>query len=447
MATASVGRVDRLYRPERLNFSPRVGLACDLFGNGRSSVRTGFSRAYQPHHGQSICGARALPTDALQGVIQPSTNIGTRILYDIPVPYNPEFGRGLNPQGGVISRPGEPPIRTIGFVINPDIATQYTQSWFVNHQQRLGDKWMVETGYVGTRGRDLERIDDVNSFAGDLLDGREDRLNPNFTVLLFVTNGVDSTYDAFTVDLKREFSSGFSMQTNYRFSRWLDTSSDTSTSQFQDNSEPGKGAQDIACLECELGRSLFDVPHRFSATALWAPTWLAGRHDFLSFLARDWQVSGIFSAQSGRPFSVWNGANFASGGDFNADGGGGAVGGGFYDRPNAPAPGTVPEKFTNGDFLNGLFDASDFPKPAPGTNGTLGRNTFRGPRNVTLDLSVTRHFAAGRGRHLQLRLDIYNALNNLNLFLPNADLAVSNFGRSTQAFDPRTMQVGLRFIF
>ena len=120
MATASVGRVDRLYEPERLNFSPRVGLAWDLLGNGRSSVRTGFSRAYQPHHGQSISGARALPPDALQGVIQPSTNIGTRILYDIPVPHNPEFGRGLNPQGGVISRPGEPPIRTTGFVINPD---------------------------------------------------------------------------------------------------------------------------------------------------------------------------------------------------------------------------------------------------------------------------------------------------------------------------------------
>ena len=447
VATASIGRVDRLYEPERLNFSPRVGLAWDLFGNGRSSIRTGFSRAYQPHHGQSISGARALPPDALQGVIQPSTNIGTQILYDIPVPYNPEFGRGLNSQGGVISRPGEPPIRTTGFVVNPEIATQYTQSWFVNHQQRLGDNWMVETGYVGTRGRDLERIDDVNRFSGDLLDGREDRLNPNFTVVLFVTNGVNSTYDAFTVDLKREFSSGFSMQTNYRFSRWLDTSSDTSTGQFQDNSEPGKGAQDIACLECELGRSLFDVPHRFSATALWAPTWMADRRDLLGFLARNWQVSGIFSAQSGRPFSVWNGANFATGGDYNADGGGGAVGGGFYDRPNAPAPGAVSEKFSNDDFLNGLFDSSAFPKPAPGTNGTLERNTFRGPRNITLDLSLTRQFAVGGSRRLQLRLDVYNALNNLNLFLPNADLAVSNFGRSTQAFDPRTMQVGVRFMF
>jgi hypothetical protein len=57
---------------------------------------------------------------------------------------------------------------------------------------------------------------------------------------------------------------------------------------------------------------------------------------------------------------------------------------------------------------------------------------------------VTRTFAAARERHLQLRFDI---CTTLNLFLPNADLAVSNFGKSTQAFDPRVMQVGLRFMF
>ena len=123
-SAASIGCTTR----RRLNFSPRVGLAFDPCGNGRTSIRAGFSLAFQPHHGQSIAGARALPPDALQGVIQPSDGIGTTILYDIPVPYNPEFARGLNAQGGVMSRPGEPPIRPTGFVVNPDIKTQYTDS-------------------------------------------------------------------------------------------------------------------------------------------------------------------------------------------------------------------------------------------------------------------------------------------------------------------------------
>ncbi|WP_291988460.1 TonB-dependent receptor [Luteitalea sp.] len=447
LRTAAIGRVDRLYRPERFNVSPRIGLAWDPTGAGRTSIRTGYSLAYQPHHGQSISGARALPPDAVQGVIQPSTGIGTAIRYDIPVPFNPEFGRGLNAQGGVQSRPGEPPIRTTGFVVNPDIKTQYTQSWFLNGQRRLGQVWRLELGYVGTRGVNLERIDDVNRFAGDLLDGREDRLNPNFGVLLFVTNGVSSSYHAFTSEIRREFVGGLSLSANYRWSKWLDTSSDTSTGQFQDNSEPGKGAQDASCLRCEKAPSLFDVPHRVAATVVWAPQTFANAGGLVGAALRGWQLATIFVAQSGRPFSVWNGAALAAGGDYNADGGGGAVGGGFYDRPDAPAAGTVPETFSQQDFLDGLFPASAFPRPAPGQSGTLGRNTFRGPRYVSLDLSLTRAFSIGGRRQLQVRADVFNALDTLNLLLPNADLSLSNFGKSTQAFDARTMQVGARFLF
>jgi len=158
-------------------------------------------------------------------------------------------------------------------------------------------------------------------------------------------------------------------------------------------------------------------------------------------------VSAILTAQSGRPFSVWNGASFRAGGDYNLDGGGGAVGGGFYDRPNAPAPGVVPNSFSQQDFLRGLFPASAFPRPAPGRNGNLGRNTFRGPRYLTLDASLTRAVRLGESKSLQLRLDAFNALNNVNLFLPNADLSLPTFGKSTQAFDPRNLQAGVRFMF
>ena len=98
-------------------------------------------------------------------------------------------------------------------------------------------------------------------------------------------------------------------------------------------------------------------------------------------------------------------------------------------------------------FLNGLFPASAFPRPAAGRSGTLGRNTFRGPRYLSLDASLSRAFGMGGRRQFQVRIDVYNALNTLNLFLPNADLSLSNFGKSTQAFDARTMQVGARFFF
>lgn len=449
IASASIGHVDRLYHPEWLNFSPRIGIAYDPFGDGRTSVRAGFSLAFQPHHGQSISGARALPPDAVQVVSQPRFFIGTQILYNIPVPFNPEFARGLNASGGVNPLPGDRnPIRPTGFVINPTIKTQYSESFFLNTQRQLGKGWIAEVGYTGTLGINLERIDDINRFNGDLLDGREDRLNPNFGTLLFVTNGVNSSYHGVTAEVRRDFANNFTLQANYRFSKWLDTSSDTSTGQFQDNSEPGKGAQDISCLRCERARSLFDIPHRFSAAFISTPRFFKNTTNRLAGLAfNGWEGSAIVTAQSGRPFSVWTGASSAAGGDFNRDAGGGAVGGGFYDRPNAPAPGVIPSSFSQQDFLRGLFPASAFSAPTPGQNGSLGRNTFRGPHYVTLDLALSRSINITESKKLRLRLEAFNALNNVNLYLPNADMSVGNFGKSTQAFEPRNLQVSVRFAF
>lgn len=451
IVNAAIGRVKRLYKPELTNFSPRLGIAFDPFGDNKTSVRAGFSLAFQPHHGQSIAGARALSPDAVAIVAQPnaanpSQGFGTQILYGIPVPFNPEFARGLNAFGGINPLPGQRAPRPTGFVVNPTIKTQYSESFFFNVQRQLGAGWIAEIGYNGTIGVNLERIDDINRFAGDLLDGVENRLNPNFGTLLFVSNGVSSNYHGATFEIRKSFSKGFSLQTNYRFSKWIDTSSDTSTGQFSDNSEPGKGAQNIDCLRCERARSLFDIPHRFSFAGVWTPNLFGKRNDWFGFLAKDWQISAIFTAQSGRPFSVWNGAASSAGGDYNRDGGGGAVGGGFYDRPNAPIT-NINTNFSRQNFLNGLFPASAFPVPTPGTNGNLGRNTFRGPGYTTLDISLGRQFSFGEKRKLMLKLEAFNALNNVNLYLPNADLSLSTFGKSTQAFEPRTMQASAKFIF
>ncbi len=446
LANASVGKVERLYKPELTNFSPRLGIAYNPFKDSKTVLRAGFSLAFQPHHGQSIAGARALPPDAVQVVAQPSQGIGTQILYGIPVPANPEFARGLNAQGGINPLPGETRrIRPTGFVVNPEIKTQYSESFFLNVQRELFKGWILELGYNGTIGINLERIDDLNRFKGDLLDGVENRINPNFQTLLFVTNGVTSIYHGGTIELRKSFSKGFSIQTNYRFSKWLDTSSDTSTGQFSDNSEPGKGAQNIDCLRCEKARSLFDIPHRFALAGVWNPQIFKGRKDWIGVLVKDWQISAIFSAQSGRPFSVWNGAASTAGGDYNRDGGGGAVGGGFYDRPNAPSG--LKTNWRNQDFLTGLFSASAFPVPTAGTDGNLGRNTYRGPSYTTLDLSVARKFRFTETKCLILKAEAFNALNHVNLYLPNADLSLATFGKSTQAFDPRNLQVSVKFMF
>lgn len=480
LATGSVGRVKQLYSPQRLNFSPRVGMAYDPFGDGKTSIRAGFSLAYQPHHGQSIAGARALPPDAISGVLSPAQGIGTQILYDIPVPLNPaQFARGLNAQGGV------PGLQITGFVVNPTIKTQYSESWFLSVDREFLKGWVAEVGYVGTDGVNLERLDDINRVKGDLLNpahfGKLARINSNFGTLTWVTNGVTSSYNAATAELRHSLSQGLSFQANYRFSKWLDSGSDTQPGQFTDSSEPAKGTQDKDCLRCERGHSMFDIPHRLTASAVWTPTF-SNRRRWLATIGNGWGLSTIVALQSGRPFSVWNGAPsnltcdddgvFSKvpsngvctsgtltniGGDYNLDGGG-AIFSGFYDRPNAPPAGAAKSSFSQKSFLTGLFNPNVFPTPALGANGTLGRFTYRGPHQVNADLSLARSFSIHERRQLQFRLEAINALNKVNLYLPNSDLSLalksdgtysstSLFGQSTRAFDARTLQASLKFSF
>ena len=364
------------------------------------------------------------------------------------MPYNPEFGRGLNESGGVQSRPGEPPIRITGFVVNPTIKTQYTESWFLNGQRRLGEHWVVEVGYVGTQGVNLERIDDVNRFSGDLLDGREDRLNPNFSVLLFVTNGVSSTYHAVTAEIRREFAERLLAAGQLPLVALA-----RHVVGHVDGPVPGQ-------RRARQGRP----GHRLPALRAGA---VAVRRAAPLRLVAGLRAGDVRPAH--RPARPGPAALAGVGGRDRAVGP--AVlglerrrvlgrrrlqrrrrrrrGGRRLLRsartPRTPASSTPAS--ARQDYLNGLFPASAFPKPAPGANGTLGRNTFRGPRYATLDLSLTRTIGLGGPRQAQLRLDVYNALNTLNLFLPNADLSVSNFGKSTQAFDARVVQLGVKVQF
>lgn len=119
---------------------------------------------------------------------------------------------------------------------------------------------------------------------------------------------------------------------------------------------------DIDCLRCERARSLFDnIRHRFSLSLVATPRFVGHNGNRWARRALNgWEFSSITTIQSGRPFSVWNGASAAAGGDYNRDAGGGAVGGGFYDRPNAPLSPAEQIALSYADALTqGIHNVSD----------------------------------------------------------------------------------------
>jgi hypothetical protein len=89
----------------------------------------------------------------------------------------------------------------------------------------------------------------------------------------------------------------------------------------------------------------------------------------------------------------------------------------------------------------------DFNPPATGTDGNLGRNTFRGPGIANVDFSLFKKIAFKERYSMEFRAEFFNLFNRVNLYQPVARLDSANFGLSQQAFDPRVIQFGLRFAF
>jgi len=169
----------------------------------------------------------------------------------------------------------------------------------------------------------------------------------------------------------------------------------------------------------------------------------------------------VIILQKGNPYSVYCNLAFSpvyslgtsnpatqvignNGCDYNADG--------FnYDFPMTPSFG----KFKSGtkqQFPTGIFKASDFPAPAFGQEGTLGRNSYIGPGYINTDFNIVKntnipwlwHDEAAK---LQFRAEAFNLFNNVNLQNPDGSLSDSTFGQSTGVYPSRNIQFSLKFIF
>jgi hypothetical protein len=183
----------------------------------------------------------------------------------------------------------------------------------------------------------------------------------------------------------------------------------------------------------------FDVARKLSLLGVWEIPFLRTSKSLAGTIFGGWQLSGTGIFQSGNPVTV-NSSSPWPRGDFNADGVTG-------DRPNAPAAGVKQTGWERSDYQSGIFRVTDFPLPAAGANGDLGRNRFRGPGYAQVDLSLSKKFSFTERVAAQLRLDAFNAFNRVNLNNPVLDLVNNNFGKSTSALTPKSYQLGLRIMF
>ena len=425
------------------NFNPRLGFAWDPTGKSKMTVRGGYGIVNDRMATLPVENYRGNPPLLAQASL--GLLLGTpSFTYSLGDPSKPFVGYPVDPalQLGLDANNGIKGARVSITSVDPNLRTPYIENWFVGIQRQVLNGTVVELNYIGSAGRHLFNSINVNRFAGDLLaTGTFHGLNPSFQSISMIQSTSNSIYNGLTFSVKHAFHRGVTLQGNYTYGKAIDdTDGETGNTSWQNAWNQ----------RAERGLAGFDVRQRLNLVGIWETPFFKNRGAFAPahYVLGGWQLSGIAILDSGTPITVTNTAAFRLdptgkvnlGGDYNADNSTG-------DRPNAPLTAVQTVGFSRQAFITGIVPASMFPAPAPGTDGNLGRDTFRGPGFAQVDLALTKNFKIGERINATLRGDAYNAFNRVNLTNPTLDLNSVNFGKSTGQNTPRLMQVGLRLRF
>jgi outer membrane receptor protein involved in Fe transport len=421
-----------------LNFSPRLGLAYQLAP--QTVLRTGFAVFHSNFwldNGEIVTypgftGSRTFVDQGL-GRAQPFT-----LSQGFPVSGISEVNDPL--QEAAQATPASP--LAVGAVTyNPDDKLPYSFQWNLGVQHEIGWNTVLDLAYVGSRGVHLSRtipinnptLDQSRAVSVDRVPLQSVRPYPMYDAFNAVFYDATSLYSSLQFKATRRFSSGFSLDANYTFSKSIDTASHIADS-FQ-----------IPWQYAGIERSLssLDRPHVFTLGWVYelpfgrGKPWLADNR-VLSALAGGWQINGLVSASSGVPLTIrQTNTNLIL----------------SAQRPNVIDPenisGRVDEPSFEGPARRWLIapGSPDFPFQASCNTciGNLGRNTSREPGFQNWNLGLFRMFPLWEGARLEMRLEAYNALNHVNWLQPaSTNIDDANYGLITGAAPARQLQIGAR---
>ena len=436
------------------NFGPRFGVVYRLTdktilssGYGliwieMAGITTPFTTPTFPF--LQTVSQRALDTISPAFVLQNGPSVA-------PIPLTPTAGLGQ----GV-------------FAVDGTLGSGYVQQWSVAVQRELSTNTTFEAAYVGSNithvgipDTNLNQLSVDQLALGAALNQRVP--NPYFgliprssslgdptipmaqllkpypaytTVSLYRNNLGTTRYQGIELSLRQRLARGLSYSVAYTRSKLLDDASSVFDASILTGPIANYPVADSFNRALERDYSTGDIPHVFVSSLVWDLPAGAGRarqlHGVLGAVANDWTMASLVTLQSGVPVAVTQVTNS------NAFAGYGV------QRPDLVGDPTLPaDQRTPGQW----FNTAAFATPAPFTIGSASRNPVRGPSYRDVDFALIRRIPVGANQAIEVRAEVFNLLNTPNLGMPNAVAGAANFGSITTAFDPRVVQLALKFVF
>jgi hypothetical protein len=420
------------------NVGPRVGFAYNFGPNKKLVLRGGYGIFYS----------------------QDGFGNAPPVIQNAPLASGVSFSAFSGNQGNFNLTTGPP----VAPIVNPPVISPATtlrteefdqknesiQEWNLTVEWQFAQDWLVDLGYVGTRGRHLlatRQIGNNNNGLGlartPLGPASSTNPNPNSPINDVVTfeNRASSNYDAMQAKLEKRFSHGFLYRAAYTWSHNIDDSTGVYNGPGETRGTNG-GPENPFDFRGERANSSLGRRQVFSSNLVWdlpfgKGRWLAsGASAVLDKFIGGWQGNFIWSAQTGQPFGL----------SINAPQGG-------KTRPDVlcpdPRQGAAPDNF---------FNPACFGPPSQSVInlagktiffGNSGRNQFQGPGFFRTDLSIFKNTTIGERYRVQFGVEFFNAFNQVHHLVPNNDLNGDNgpFSRFDNALPPRTIQYRLKVFF
>ena len=424
-----------------LNFGPRLGLAWDVQGDGRTSVRAFYGLSYDYLPLQWRIGAGRAAPWVLQTTISPVGGLD-----------DPWRGfAGGDPFPLKLDQNAQFPVFGSYETTPYNIHTPEVSSWNLSIQRQIAADWLASASYIGSQAVHMWVQKPLNpavympggpcvlngttynpcSTIGNTNQRRRLNLERpqeglSYGILDEFDDGGTQSYNAVLLSVQSRASHGVTVSGNYTLSHCIGDYGDTNGT----GPSAGSSFLDPNNRDFDRGNCDSDRRHIFNLMAVGETPRFAD--PTLRALATGWRVSGIYRKSTGSYLTILTGSDQALNG----------IGG---QRPNKVLADPYLDKSARP--LTRYINPAAFALPALGTLGTMGRASVRSPGSWQFDAALSKEFRFRETQKLEFRAEAYNVLNSFRPGNPVTALNSPIFGQIINALDPRIMQFALKYVF